>query len=421
MRKNLFFLLVILSVIFSACKQYKDSLEDYLSYWSSQAAVYEHILPANIKDGEGYPSVSSSGDVSVILKVRNPKNYRFILNGASLSPIVFENGVQSADYTLTQQGNNHLILTYKKDFLQANEHGERNLNPVITLYDADSGRKFQETYTFKLRSNTAPPGLKEGDVSVYQTKSSGDKYYVLGLNLSFMNAVSGGGSSAPVHGDIKSIYINGTEYNLSLNSGMIGFNKPDSADFLTENEIEEVVKSPSCPEPDKLPPNGAAWRLYYKTNVKAHNGSGMGGAMKRYKVRFSDEKGLTSPEYIAHTKKNALPPVKLYTDDGYTAAISQDESNPTKIASSSGGITVYAKTEANIVNIKEIRATIYKKAAGSSEYEIHYRSKTEKETSANINFTAEQGSYYKISVEASGEGFEDSNLTEYYIQCTGGQ
>ena len=156
MRKILSFLVIF--VLCAGCKNYQADIDDYLSYWSTQAAIVRSGFDPAITvqtDTDTIQSIPSSSDVTVTFTVRNPKNFTFQLPGDAGAPtdiVVFSTGLagtmpgspkQPNDYELTQDSYSQLTLTYKKKFLQKHEYGKKNIGPTITLYAKD-GRKFSE-------------------------------------------------------------------------------------------------------------------------------------------------------------------------------------------------------------------------------------------------------------------------------------
>ena len=198
MRKTFIILTgIFLTFLFTACKQFTADIDDYLSYWASEAFIKSsNIEAAHQTDVTGIASVASEKDVTVTLKVQNPKSFRFIMPSASETRNIvhFEHLTEAkaaagADYELKQLGGDTLQLIYKAGFLKKYEWGEKDLAPIITLYAKD-GRQFKQTYTFKIKANTPPP--KPG-FTVVKTKGS-PAYYVLGITVPDMNkTVSGGG------------------------------------------------------------------------------------------------------------------------------------------------------------------------------------------------------------------------------------
>ena len=171
MCKLLIFLAAI--VLCAGCENYQADIEDYLSYWSTQAAIVQSGFDPAITvrtDKDTIQSIPSSSNVTVTFIVRNPKKISFKLPGQPTSPadiVVFPTDVagtttsspkQPDDYELTQDSYSQLTLTYKKEFLQKHEYGKKNIGSTITLYAKD-GRKFSETFKLNVKANTPPPNL----------------------------------------------------------------------------------------------------------------------------------------------------------------------------------------------------------------------------------------------------------------------
>ena len=115
MRKILSFLVIF--VLCAGCKNYQADIDDYLSYWSTQAAIVRSGFDPAITvqtDTDTIQSIPSSSDVTVTFTVRNPKNFTFQLPRDADAPtdiVVFPTGVagtmtsspeQPNDYELTQ-------------------------------------------------------------------------------------------------------------------------------------------------------------------------------------------------------------------------------------------------------------------------------------------------------------------------------
>ena len=218
MRKILSFLVIF--VLCAGCKNYQADIDDYLSYWSTQAAIVRSGFDPAITvqtDTDTIQSIPSSSDVTVTFTVRNPKNFTFQLPGDAGAPtdiIVFPTGVagtmasspkQPNDYELTQDSYSQLTLTYKKEFLQKHEYGEKNIGPTITLYAKD-GRKFSETFTLNVKANTPPPNLIYRAIGKTAAPDVNSKYYyVLFLEVPDMDTEIN--SSELLHKDIKYLSI----------------------------------------------------------------------------------------------------------------------------------------------------------------------------------------------------------------------
>ena len=218
MRKILSFLVIF--VLCAGCENYQANIDDYLSYWSTEAAIVQSGFDPAITvqtDTDTIQSIPSSSDVTVIFTVRNPKNVTFKLPqdaGAPTDIIVFPTGVagtmtsspeQPNDYELAQDSYSQLTLTYKKKFLQKHEYGKKNIGPTITLYAKD-GRKFSETFKLNVKANTPPPNLTYRAIGkTTAADGSGKHYYVLFLEARGMDTEING--SVLLHKDIAQFSI----------------------------------------------------------------------------------------------------------------------------------------------------------------------------------------------------------------------
>ena len=108
MRKLLTFLILINSILYVGCKNYQTNIEDYLSYWSSEAAIIEYSVDPAVtlqtdKEGiQSIPSTVSGKDIAITLTVRNPKNFNFKMPDqptASADIVVFRHGVEGSTGT----------------------------------------------------------------------------------------------------------------------------------------------------------------------------------------------------------------------------------------------------------------------------------------------------------------------------------
>ena len=70
-----------------ACKNYTADIEEYLSYWSTEASIagYKFDTVAQT-DAEGTQCVPSKAAVTVTFSLRNPKNFHFRMPGDSDGP-----------------------------------------------------------------------------------------------------------------------------------------------------------------------------------------------------------------------------------------------------------------------------------------------------------------------------------------------
>ncbi|MGF7109497.1 InlB B-repeat-containing protein [Treponema pedis] len=374
--------------LFSACKQYKASLEEYLSYWSSQAYISSMHIDSNVLiDEQGFSSISSEADLSITLTLQNPKKFEFIMPSAGETrQIVYfsqPEGAGLSDYSLNQIDGNTLKLNLKSGFLKKHEWG-KEISPTITLYSTD-GRKFNKTYDFTLRANTPPPSPKA------VLAKSKDGKYVICIEVPDMNKNTGSGL---LHKDLSKIFIDDSYYDFSVNDTQNGFNKPEDHSFINASDTVKLEGGGELPTSN--------WVLYYKTSVQ------VGGEKISYKIYLKDSKGLTSSEITVGTPLNKASPVKLKY--GGKEILENNESTPFEIGTSSGEtITLIATSDTPGAKIKGT-----KKLNGGEETLIG--------NSSSLDITLQrEGSEeptYKLVLYATADSFADSEVRTYYIKLT---
>ena len=314
---------IFFTLLFTACRQFTADIDDYLSYWSAEAYIADSTIKAVVQnDLNNIPSVPSAQDVPVTFNLKNSKSFPLDLPpeaDVEKKVIVFEHLAQvpkfGDDYTIVQSEDfQSLILTYKATFLQRYEWGEQDLSSTMTLYAKD-GRKFKQTYTFKVKANTPPP---KPTFAVAKTTGT-PSYYVLCITApetDMRKTVTGG----LLHKDLAHIEINETSYAFSVNEAEKKFVKPESDSFITLSDVAKLT----APDADKVPTGG--WVLYYKTDVEVKEGA----AKKAYTVRLADEQGLVSAPLNASTKPNRPAPVQISLIKGIsTANVNSDNTETT--------------------------------------------------------------------------------------------
>ena len=289
---------VAVIVLFTACQQFLEDPEDFLSYWASEAFVKNHSIgSAHRPDGAGVPCVGSSVSVDITLSVHNPKGFSFVMPTFSAPAGIVEFKELSSppevgtDYELERTSSTRLKLTYKPSLLQKYEQGSGSLNPTITL-KAKDGRVFKQTYTFGIKSNTPPP--KPEEIVIAKTTGT-DPHYVLCLKFKLnemTKTVPIGSPSVPVHKDIRSITINNSSYSLLYEGNNLDFKKPASDLFIEFGEVEKLdTSSPDVPQ--------GKWVLYFNTGVKVESYI----PQTSYIITLSDEGGVVSDSVTAELKE----------------------------------------------------------------------------------------------------------------------
>ena len=281
------------ALFFAGCKQFLEDPEDFFSYWVAEVMSTDYSIdkPQQMNK-DGIPCIPSANDVTLTIKLRNPKNFTLVMPTSSADVIRFPGlttqPTYGKDYTLEQTPDKAALkLTYKPGFLKAHEWSNGGIGPEITLMSAD-GRKFGKKFSLNLKADTAPP---KPSVTLAQTRT-GQKYYVLCLQVPDMGETITG---EKLHKDMTHIEINGTKYELKINGGGTDFIKPADSAFIESTNVEKLP----IPGADN-PPTGA-WVLYYQTDVKAEY-----GAEKNYTITLIDEQGLVSEE-LKPTAKAEFP------------------------------------------------------------------------------------------------------------------
>ena len=281
-------------VLFTACQQFLEDPEDFLSYWASETFVKNHSIDsAHRPDKAGVPCVGSSASVDITLSVHNPKGFSFVMPTFSAPAGIVEFKELSSppevgtDYELERTSSTRLKLTYKPSLLQKYEQGSGSLNPTITL-KAKDGRVFKQTYTFGIKSNTPPP--KPEKIVIAKTKGADSRYVLcLKFDLGEMEKMvtTSSSSTVPVHKDIEKITINGFSYDLLYKDVTSGFQKPAETtkigSFIESGEVEKLDSS-------SLDVPSGKWVLYFKTEVAVESVHGL----TAYEITLIDNKGVVS-------------------------------------------------------------------------------------------------------------------------------
>ena len=294
MRKFITFITVIgFSLIFACCRQYAADIEEFLSYWSSEASVTgfkinsEHYI-----NDVGVVCLPSAGDATVILTVRNPKKFRFIMptTVSDAAAVICFPGLPSqpspgTDYTLRQSAPDTLELTYKSAFLKKYEWGTANIGPVITL-KSDDGRQFSQTFRTNIEVNTLPPEITK--ITIAKTTDS-PVCYVVCCEIDGANILDPVNSGGKLHGDIVALRVTkdgGTEETIPISVNGTGFDITHSGGKL----LPPGSATPLFSGPSYVVPSGP-WVVYLKTGITLDNSAAL---PHTYRIRLADTKNLTS-------------------------------------------------------------------------------------------------------------------------------
>ena len=325
---------ILFTLLFATCKQFTADIDDYLSRWSSEAFIQSSTIDKKTyNDGSSIPSVASADNVTITLKVQNPKSFWFVIPSASETRKIVEfahfaetKPAAGTDYELIQPSADTLqLILYSNSFLKNAEWGEKDISSTITLYANDGRPPFKQTFTIPLKVNTPPP--KPGYAVAKTTGTTA--YYVLCITVPDMDKTAGGGL---LHKDLACIEVNGTPYTFSVNEAQTAFTKPEDPVFITHSDVEKLSNQPN----DAIPTD-SSWVLYYKTDVKVE----LGAAKKDYTIKLIDKKGLASDIVNASTKPNKPKAEEItITEGSKISGNGGSESDPTIIGTDSSRATL---------------------------------------------------------------------------------
>ena len=277
------------AVLFTTCKQFRDDPEDFLSYWAAEVAPIDFSINKPYQtSNDGALCIPSEHDVTLTIKLRNPKNFTLVMPASADDagkvinfPALSTQPVYGTDYTLSLTANDTLELTYKKAFLRAHEWSNGGIGPEITLISTE-GRKFGKKFSLNIEANTPPPEI--GDITIAQTNN--DRYYVLCFEVddSAMNKSIPGGK---LHEDLVLVIAKegGETTTIPLPIGSSGF-AVNTADGLLPSALPIIDPVPS-----------GTWKVCFKTDTKLTAST----LPQKYTVRLTDKKGLFSEPKEAKT------------------------------------------------------------------------------------------------------------------------
>lgn len=295
MRKFITFITVIsFSLIFACCQPYAADIEEFLSYWSSEAAVTGFKIDSKhyIND-VGVACLPSDRDARVILTVRNPKKFRFVMptTVSDAAAVIRFPGLPSppspgTDYTLTQSVPDTLELKYKSDFLKKYEWGTADIGPVITL-KSDDGRPFSQTFSTNIMVNTLPPKITK--ITIAKTTGS-PVYYVVCCEIDGTNILDPVNSGGKLHGDIVALRVTkdgGTEETIPIRVNSTGFDIAHSGGkLLPSGSVARLFSGSSYAVPS------GQWVVYLKTDIEPYDTDA--ALPHTYRIRLADTKNLMS-------------------------------------------------------------------------------------------------------------------------------
>lgn len=146
-----FFILVTLFLLFSSCENYpdyNDPVRDYLDYYTNSAAIEYYGLACDyLVDKDGDICISSEGNKTINFYLRNPRNYSLTMD--------FGTDVLTQD----SQDKTLASYTYDSSYLLTHECGQE-IGGTIGLVTNDGTPRTFESYSFSLKCNSPPPGVK---------------------------------------------------------------------------------------------------------------------------------------------------------------------------------------------------------------------------------------------------------------------
>ena len=284
------------ALFFAGCKQFLEDPEEFLGYWSSEVVPIDFSIDEPYQmSNDGALCIPSAHDVTLKIKLRNPRNFALIMPTADSDAgrIIRFPGLPSDqqprynnDYTFKQTGD-MLELTYKEAFLKAHEWSNGGIGPEITLISTD-GRKFSKKFSLNIEANTPPPEIS--DIKIAKTQVGG--FYALCFDETVgMTPILNG---KRLHKDIKAIHIQkegGSEETIPLTV------KEDGSGFYIPSTLPEGLLS-SVDTIFDTPPGPGSWTVYIKTYTEL---AADGALPKKYKVWLTDKKGLSSAPKEAKT------------------------------------------------------------------------------------------------------------------------
>ena len=395
---------IFLSLLFTTCKQFTADIDDYLSYWSTvvSSAGYSIDKPTQTS-ADGSMCVPSADNLTVTVKLNNPKNVRLIMpdkGNVIRFPGLSTQPVYGTDYTLAQKTSDTLTLEYKSTFLGTHEWSNGDIGPEITFIATD-GRIFRSKFSLNLKVDTAPAALEYAEIGkTAMADSDGNHFYVLIFRVKDMDSTI---TDSSIHKDIKKLIVTAggvpSEIPLSFNAGKTDFET--GGDLLAESALHVLDIDHPLP--------GGNWLLCLKTDVK------VGEAEKEYAVSIKDAQGLSSAVIRASTQKNKLPDVQLF--NGSTSSALEitaiTESAPVSFPGISGK-TLTAKALDGAL----ITGTVYKQSGGAW---IPISGGTVSGTTpvtVNLPALAASGTeaLYKISLKAQLNGYDDSDSKDFFVK-----
>lgn len=266
--------------LFSACdspsSSWEEPVRDYFDKYTNTAAIEKQEISFQTqKDNSGTTCIPSDGNKTVTFYLRNPRQYTLNID--------FPNATEDSDITVEQDMQDKTIirLTYSQDYLLAHEGGQQ-IGGTIYLTESETLREF-DPYSFSLKCNTPPPGVKGATV-----QKDGSNKHVVCFYLPTDQL------SSPRHqNEAHTLYIGKTAISLGTQASMLSSTNTTSPSPL-------YPAKDGGPSFSTTPPPGYT-PFYYTTDHSAANGD------TSWKIKIVDENGFSSYEATASTATTAQP------------------------------------------------------------------------------------------------------------------
>lgn len=412
---------IFLALLFTSCKQFTADIDDFLSYWAAEVIPVDFSFDKPSQtSAAGAVCLPSTSDVTVTVKLRNPKNFSLVtpVSTADAGKVINFPGLSTqpaygTDYTLAQTADKSALkLIYKSSFLKKHEWSTDNIGAEITLISTD-GRKFNKKFNLNVKVDTPP---KLSYVTIGKTRNAdthGKFYYIIILKAEDMDKKAGAGTPPTelLHKDIKTLSVEGGESaDIAFTSGYTAFNA--NGRLLAASDVARLTPADlgSASALDWDPAKVAGpWALRYKTDTEVRTAS------KAYTFRLVDGKGFSSSEVSKATLETEAQDATL--SYGTTPITVTSDSDPYVInaGETDTNVTVTAKT-----------ATVGAKITGTVEWQDgselkHNNINSGSQNEVNIRLPApelNQEILYKITITAGGDGFASGTEKVFYVKVT---
>ena len=412
---------IFLALLFTSCKQFTADIDDFLSYWAAEVIPVDFSFDKPSQtSAAGAVCLPSTSDVTVTVKLRNPKNFSLVtpVSTADAGKVINFPGLSTqpaygTDYTLAQTADKSALkLIYKSSFLKKHEWSTDNIGAEITLISTD-GRKFNKKFNLNVKVDTPP---KLSYVTIGKTRNAdthGKFYYIIILKAEDMDKKAGAGTPPTelLHKDIKTLSVEGGESaDIAFTSGYTAFNA--NGRLLAASDVARLTPADlgSASAPDWDPAKVAGpWALRYKTDTEVRTAS------KAYTFRLVDGKDFSSSEVSKATLETEAQDATL--SYGTTPITVTSDSDPYVInaGETDTNVTVTAKT-----------ATVGAKITGTVEWQDgselkHNNINSGSQNEVNIRLPApelNQEILYKITITAGGDGFASGTEKVFYVKVT---